>query len=107
MSDEINIKEMPTDELLELMHEDLYDGYADEVVEEVEEVLARGMAPYEVLTKGLVAGMDVVGEDFRDGILFVPEVLMAAKAMKAGWPSCVRCWPRLARQRSARWSLAR
>ena len=71
MSDEINIKEMPTDELLELMHEDLYDGYADEVVEEVEEVLARGMAPYEVLTKGLVAGMDVVGEDFRDGILFV------------------------------------
>ena len=84
MSDEINIKEMPTDELLELMHEDLYDGYADEVVEEVEEVLARGMTPYEVLTKGLVAGMDVVGEDFRDGILFVPEVLMAAKAMKAG-----------------------
>ena len=84
MSDEINIKEMPTDELLELMQEDLYDGYADEIVEEVEELLARGMAPYDVLTKGLVAGMDVVGEDFRDGILFVPEVLMAAKAMKAG-----------------------
>ena len=84
MSDEINIKEMPTDELLELMGEDLYDGYADEVVEEVEEALARGLAPYEVLTNGLVAGMDVVGEDFRDGVLFVPEVLMAAKAMKAG-----------------------
>jgi corrinoid protein of di/trimethylamine methyltransferase len=84
MSDEINIKEMSTDELLELMQEDLYDGYADEIVEEVEELLARGMTPYEVLTKGLVAGMDVVGEDFRDGILFVPEVLMAAKAMKAG-----------------------
>ncbi|UCG25528.1 MAG: corrinoid protein [Chloroflexota bacterium] len=84
MSDEINIKEMPTDELLELMQEDLYDGYADEIVEEVEELLARGMTPYNVLTKGLVAGMDVVGEDFRDGILFVPEVLMAAKAMKAG-----------------------
>ena len=84
MSDEINIKEMPTDELLELMGEDLYDGYAEEVVEEVEEVLARGMQPYDVLTKGLVAGMDIVGEDFRDGILFVPEVLMAAKAMKAG-----------------------
>lgn len=84
MSDEINIKEMPIDELLELMQEDLYDGYADEIVEEVEELLARGMAPYDVLTKGLVAGMDVVGEDFRDGILFVPEVLMAAKAMKAG-----------------------
>ena len=84
MSDEINIREMPTDELLELMMEDLYDGYAEEVVEEVEEALDRGMAPYEVLTQGLVAGMDIVGVDFRDGILFVPEVLMAAKAMKAG-----------------------
>lgn len=84
MSDEINIKEMPTDELLELMGEDLYDGYAEEVVEEVEEALGRGMMPYDVLTKGLVAGMDIVGDDFRDGILFVPEVLMAAKAMKAG-----------------------
>lgn len=84
MSDEIDIQEMPTDELLELMGEDLYDGYADEVVEEVEEVLSRGMAPYDVLTRGLVAGMDVVGVDFRDGVLFVPEVLMAAKAMKAG-----------------------
>lgn len=84
MSEEINIKEMPTDELLELMMDDLYDGYADEVVEEVEEALSRGMAPYDVLTKGLVAGMDIVGVDFRDGILFVPEVLMAAKAMKAG-----------------------
>ena len=84
MSDEINIREMPTDELLELMMEDLYDGYAEEVVEEVEEALERGLAPYEVLTQGLVAGMDIVGVDFRDGILFVPEVLMAAKAMKAG-----------------------
>jgi 5-methyltetrahydrofolate--homocysteine methyltransferase len=84
MSDEINIKEMSTDELLELMGEDLYDGYAEEVVEEVNEALSRGMAPYDVLTNGLVAGMDIVGQDFRDGILFVPEVLMAAKAMKAG-----------------------
>jgi 5-methyltetrahydrofolate--homocysteine methyltransferase len=84
MSDDINIKEMPTDELLELMGEDLYDGYAEEVVEEVNEALSRGLTPYEVLTKGLVAGMDIVGDDFRDGILFVPEVLMAAKAMKAG-----------------------
>jgi 5-methyltetrahydrofolate--homocysteine methyltransferase len=66
------------------MMDDLYDGYADEVVEEVEECLSRGMVPYDVLTKGLVAGMDIVGVDFRDGILFVPEVLMSAKAMKAG-----------------------
>ena len=84
MSEEINIKEMPTEELLELMQEDLYDGYADEIIEEVEEALSRDMTPYEVLTQGLVAGMDIVGADFRDGILFVPEVLMAAKAMKAG-----------------------
>lgn len=84
MTEEINIQEMPTNELLELMMDDLYDGYAEEVVEEVEECLSRGMAPYEVLTEGLVAGMDIVGVDFRDGILFVPEVLMSAKAMKAG-----------------------
>ncbi len=82
--DDIDIKSLPTDELLKLMGEDLYDGYADEVVEEVKEALARGLEPYEVLTQGLVAGMKVVGDDFRDGILFVPEVLMAAKAMKAG-----------------------
>ena len=84
MSDEINIQEMPTEELFELMMEDLYDGYAEEIIEEVEEALGRGMTPYAVLTEGLVAGMAIVGKDFRDGILFVPEVLMAAKAMKGG-----------------------
>ena len=50
----------------------------------VKEALQRGETPYEVLTQGLVAGMDIVGIDFRDGVLFVPEVLMAANAMKAG-----------------------
>nr|MBP8949884.1 corrinoid protein [Promineifilum sp.] len=70
--------------IYELMKEDLYDGYAEEVVEEVNVMLGRGHEPYTVLTSGLVAGMDIVGADFRDGILFVPEVLMAAKAMKAG-----------------------
>jgi 5-methyltetrahydrofolate--homocysteine methyltransferase len=84
MTEEINIQEMSNEEILELMQEDLYDGYADEIVEEVEELLERGMTPYDILTNGLVAGMDIVGVDFRDGILFVPEVLMAAKAMKAG-----------------------
>ncbi len=84
MSEEIDIKSMPQDELYELMMEDLYDGYADEIVAEVDECLARGITPYDVLTYGLVAGMEIVGNDFRDGILFVPEVLMAAKAMKAG-----------------------
>ena len=84
MTEEINIKEMSNEEILELMQEDLYDGYADEIVAEVNELLERGMTPYDILTDGLVAGMDIVGVDFRDGILFVPEVLMAAKAMKAG-----------------------
>ncbi|WP_374685904.1 corrinoid protein [Promineifilum sp.] len=82
--DEINLQEMSDDEIYELMKEDLYDGYAEEIEEEVNEMLARGHEPYAILTNGLVAGMDIVGIDFRDGILFVPEVLMAAKAMKAG-----------------------
>ena len=47
-------------------------------------LLDRGWTPYDVLTKALVEGMTIVGIDFRDGILFVPEVLMAANAMKAG-----------------------
>jgi methylmalonyl-CoA mutase cobalamin-binding domain/chain len=84
MSEEIILEEMSNEEILELMGEDLYDGLADEVEAEVHELLGRGMVPYDVLTSGLVAGMDIVGVDFRDGILFVPEVLMAAKAMKAG-----------------------
>ena len=84
MSDEIDITQLETSEILELIMDDLYDGLADEVVESVKELLKRGMTPYDVLTKGLVAGMEIVGVDFRDGILFVPEVLMAAKAMKAG-----------------------
>jgi len=81
---EIILEELTDQELFELMQDDLYDGYADEVVEEVEEALSRNIIPYEILNRGLVAGMDIVGVDFRDGTLFVPEVLMAAKTMKAG-----------------------
>jgi 5-methyltetrahydrofolate--homocysteine methyltransferase len=84
MSNEIDITQLETPELLELIQDDLYDGLAEEVVESVKELLNRKMTPYDILTQGLVAGMEVVGVDFRDGILFVPEVLMAAKAMKAG-----------------------
>ena len=84
MSDEINLTELPMEELLRQMGEDLYDGLAAEVDAEVHECLRRGMSAYDVMTTGLVAGMDIVGIDFRDGILFVPEVLMAAKAMKVG-----------------------
>ena len=84
MSDELDLSELSLEELYEQMGDDLYDGYQEEVVEGVEEALGRGITPYDVLTDGLVAGMDIVGIDFRDGILFVPEVLMAANAMKAG-----------------------
>jgi corrinoid protein of di/trimethylamine methyltransferase len=82
--DEIVLAELSLEELYELMHEDLYFGYAEEIEEEVQEALSRGITPHEIVTDGLVAGMDVVGADFRDGILFVPEVLQAARAMKAG-----------------------
>jgi methylmalonyl-CoA mutase cobalamin-binding domain/chain len=74
-----------TDEDLWLqMQDDLYDGMKEEVVAQTKEALGRGYSAPDVLAQGLVAGMDIVGVDFRDGILFVPEVLMAANAMKAG-----------------------
>ncbi len=85
MTDETpNYKEISTDELYEVMQDDLYDGLIEKVEVEVNECLRRGIEPVNVMHEGLVSGMKVVGEDFKDGILFVPEVLMAAKAMKAG-----------------------
>ena len=84
MSEQADLTTMETEALVEGIQDDLYDGLAGKVVAEVNEFLRRGWAPYDILTKALVTGMDVVGADFRDGILFVPEVLMAAKAMKAG-----------------------
>jgi methylmalonyl-CoA mutase cobalamin-binding domain/chain len=84
MSDQPDLTTLETQELMDQMKDDLYDGLADQIVAGVHELLRRGMTPYDVLTKVLVAGMDVVGVDFRDGVLFVPEVLMAAKSMKAG-----------------------
>jgi 5-methyltetrahydrofolate--homocysteine methyltransferase len=84
MSSDLDLTQLSDEELIQQTHDDLYDGLADEVVAEVKEFLRRGWTPYDTLTKGLVGGMDIVGIDFRDGILFVPEVLMAAKAMKAG-----------------------
>ena len=84
MTEPLDLTKLETPELIQQMQDDLYDGLADEVVTGVRILLERGLTPYEVLTQALVGGMDVVGVDFRDGILFVPEVLMAAKAMKAG-----------------------
>ena len=82
--DEIILSELSDDELVLQMHDDLYDGLKEEIEEGVRILLDRGWTPYDVLTKALVAGMTIVGNDFRDGILFVPEVLLAANAMKAG-----------------------
>jgi corrinoid protein of di/trimethylamine methyltransferase len=81
---DLDLNSLSDDELVEQMHDDLYDGLADEIVEGVNILLSRGWTPYDVLTKALVEGMRIVGIDFRDGILFVPEVLMSANSMKAG-----------------------
>ena len=82
--EDLDLSTLNDEELVNQMHEDLYDGLADEVVEGVDILLGRGWAPYRVLTESLVEGMRIVGVDFRDGILFVPEVLLAANSMKAG-----------------------
>jgi len=82
--DEIILSELSDEELVLQMHDDLYDGLKEEIEEAVHILLERGWSPYDVLTVALVGGMKIVGDDFRDGILFVPEVLLAANAMKAG-----------------------
>jgi methylmalonyl-CoA mutase cobalamin-binding domain/chain len=82
--DDLDLSTLPDDELVPQMHDDLYDGLKEEVEEGVRLLLGRGWAPYDVLTRALVEGMRIVGVDFRDGILFVPEVLMSANAMKGG-----------------------
>ena len=82
--DDIILSELNDDELVEQMHEDLYDGLAEEIAEGTQILLDRGWEATKVLDVALVEGMVVVGDDFRDGILFVPEVLLAANAMKAG-----------------------
>ncbi len=84
VEDDLDLSTLEDDELVQQMHEDLYDGLADEVFEGTNILLGRGWVPYRVLTEALVEGMRIVGIDFRDGILFVPEVLLAANSMKAG-----------------------
>jgi 5-methyltetrahydrofolate--homocysteine methyltransferase len=82
--DDIVLSELADDELTEQMFDDLYDGLADEIAEGTQILLDRGWDAKKVLDDALVGGMNIVGKDFRDGILFVPEVLLAANAMKAG-----------------------
>ena len=85
MSEEqIDLTSLSDDDLVAQMHDDLYDGLAPEIVEGTEILLGRDWPAEKVLNDALVEGMRIVGIDFRDGILFVPEVLLAANAMKAG-----------------------
>ena len=82
--DDLDLNTLPDDELVEQMHDDLYNGLKEEVTEGTQILLDREWNANKVLNEALVAGMTIVGIDFRDGILFVPEVLMSANAMKAG-----------------------
>jgi 5-methyltetrahydrofolate--homocysteine methyltransferase len=82
--DDLDLRSLDDDELNKQMQDDLYDGLREEIEEGVHIFLERGWTPYRVLTEVLVEGMRIVGIDFRDGILFVPEVLLAANAMKGG-----------------------
>ncbi len=81
---EIVLADLSDEDLVTQMHDDLYDGLAEEIDEGTRILLGRGWSPTRTLDEALVAGMTIVGIDFRDGILFVPEVLLAANAMKAG-----------------------
>ncbi len=82
--EDIDLKALGDEDLVAQMHDDLYDGLADEIAEGTQILLDRGWDAPKTLNVALVEGMRIVGIDFRDGILFVPEVLMAANAMKAG-----------------------
>jgi methylmalonyl-CoA mutase cobalamin-binding domain/chain len=83
-TDTFDLSTLSDAELVEQVHDDLYNGLRDEVVEATNLFLSRGWGPDKVLNDALVEGMRIVGIDFRDGILFVPEVLLAANSMKAG-----------------------
>ena len=82
--DDLDLSSLDDEELVAQMHDDLYDGLGEEIVEGTRILLGRGWSPDKTLNQALVEGMRIVGIDFRDGILFVPEVLLAANAMKAG-----------------------
>ncbi len=81
---DFDLRSLANDELIEQVHDDLYNGMKPEVELATRIFLERGWSPDKVLNDALVEGMRIVGIDFRDGILFVPEVLLAANAMKAG-----------------------
>ncbi len=82
--EELDLSSLSDEDLVLQMHDDLYDGLKEEIVEGTNILLERGWGPDSVLSDALVEGMRIVGIDFRDGILFVPEVLLSANAMKGG-----------------------
>ena len=82
--DDIVLAELSDDDLVLQMHDDLYDGLKEEIEEGTQILLDRGWSAEKVLSTALVDGMTIVGIDFRDGILFVPEVLLSANSMKGG-----------------------
>jgi len=84
IDDDFDLNALDDQELVTQMHDDLYDGLRDEIIEGTEILLGRDWSAEKVLNEALVGGMQIVGVDFRDGILFVPEVLLAANAMKGG-----------------------
>jgi len=81
---EFNLRDLNDQELTEQVHDDLYNGLKAEVEEATRLFLERGWSAEKTLNDALVEGMRIVGIDFRDGILFVPEVLLAANSMKGG-----------------------
>ena len=105
--EELDLSTLDDDDLTKQMHDDLYDGLREEIVEGTNILLARGWAPKRLLDEALVEGMRIVGIDFRDGILFVPEVLLAANAMKGGMEILRPLLAETGAPPSARWSSAR
>lgn len=83
-ADDLDLSSLSDEDLVAQMHDDLYDGMGPEIAEGTQLLLDRGWSAQSVLDEALVEGMRIVGIDFRDGILFVPEVLLSANAMKAG-----------------------
>ena len=99
MAEEFDLAALSDEDLVDQMHADLYNRLADEVLQGTEILLSRNWSAGQVLQDGLTEGMRIAGVDFRDGILFVPEVLLAANAMKA---SMVILRPLLAETGAAR-----
>src|SRR3546814_20063041 len=92
--DELDLNSLDDDELVKQMHDDLYDGLKEEIEESVHILLGRGWTPYKILTEALVEGMRIVGIDFRDGIRFVPEVLLRSEERRVGKECVSTCGSR-------------